>query len=64
MPPPAPASELRVVLCGGSAMVLSVSTFLAELGYSSECIFVYGSTGDELIRSIYGRNALLSTHTT
>lgn len=54
--------EHKILLCGGPTMIVSVMHVLAQMGYSSEQIFVYGQFGVEQVRAVYGRNAKLSSH--
>ncbi|XP_018011435.1 probable acyl-CoA dehydrogenase fadE25 [Hyalella azteca] len=53
----------KILVCGGPQMSISCCHGLRLLGFRSTQIFVFGQFGDELIRKVYGRNALLSTHT-
>ncbi|MPC18770.1 NADH-cytochrome b5 reductase 3 [Portunus trituberculatus] len=52
----------KIVMCGGPAMVLSSLYSLRTLGYTSECVFVYGQFGIEQVKTVYGKNINLSSH--
>lgn len=61
---PRNAEQLRVIVCGSSEMIISAIRSLYDLKYPSDTIFVFGPTGDEYVKSVYGRNAPLTIHTT
>ena len=61
---PVPAEDShQIILCGGPSMVTNALRSLADLGYPSERVFVYGQLGAQQVRGIYGRFASLSAHT-
>lgn len=59
---PDSAAKQKIVLCGGPSMVITMCQFMFERDFKSEDIFVYGHTGDEQLRSVFGRNAPLGSH--
>jgi len=54
--------NMKVVICGGPTLIVSLLTDLRNLGYESQDIYIYGQFGAEFIHSVYGKNALLSSH--
>nr|XP_045601407.1 uncharacterized protein LOC123760049 [Procambarus clarkii] len=52
----------KIVMCGGPTMSISCLHSLRSLGFSAECIFIYGQFGTEQVKAVYGRNVKLSNH--
>jgi cytochrome-b5 reductase len=61
--PNAKTTPLKAVLCGGPAMVTSVLQHMLDSDVKSDDIFIYGPTGDEQLKNVYGPKAVLSSHT-
>jgi len=56
-------TKTKVVLCGGPSMVTTVLQHMLDNNHKSDSIFIYGPTGDEQLKNVYGSKAILSTHT-
>ncbi|XP_013415256.1 uncharacterized protein LOC106177115 [Lingula anatina] len=52
----------KFVICAGPQVVVTILEILREGGHPSQDIYVYGAFGTRLVRSVFGRNAKLSTH--
>jgi NAD(P)H-flavin reductase len=61
---PRNSEQLRVIVCGSPEMIVTTIRSLYDLNYPSDTIFVFGPTGDEYVKSVYGRSAPLTIHTT
>jgi len=56
-------TSIKAVLCGGPSMVTTVLQHMLDNGHPSDSIFIYGPTGDEQLKNVYGPKAALSSHT-
>jgi hypothetical protein len=54
--------RFKVLICGGASMIVSILYALRELNFPSDAVFIYGTTGPEYVRAVYGQHALLSSH--
>ena len=52
----------RLLMCGGPSLTISVCHFLFDLDYPSDVTYIFGQTGDEQLRSVFGRHAPLCSH--